>query len=179
VYNGPWHACSFQIPYVYDFIAELCRHQAQDIQNHYNPTVHITGLGDAQQRKYLGDGQTFKSPRYCYSKGEYKIRYNLLYKAWTDRDIVHIVHTVYIINVFLLGIMHTCIFGNTVRLWQRIRLLTCDRPVHTSQWVPNDNKGHNIQTCNLKSDPKSQKGLNIKTEWLSVTKWLGLLGSEP
>jgi hypothetical protein len=52
---------SFQIPYVYDYITKLCRHQAKVIQHHENIHVRHTGQGEARHRKYkrlkLGDGQ--------------------------------------------------------------------------------------------------------------------------
>jgi hypothetical protein len=34
---------AFKIPYVYDYITELCRRQAEVILNHENPNVHVIG----------------------------------------------------------------------------------------------------------------------------------------
>jgi hypothetical protein len=54
---------SLQIPYVYDYITKLCRHQAQVIQHHENTHVRNTGQGEAWHRKYkrlkLGGGQAY------------------------------------------------------------------------------------------------------------------------
>jgi hypothetical protein len=38
---------SLQIPYVYDYIAKLCRQQAQVIQHHENIHVRNIGQGEA------------------------------------------------------------------------------------------------------------------------------------
>jgi hypothetical protein len=49
--------------YVYDYIRKLCRKQAKVIQNHENESVHYTGQGEAQHRKYkrlkLGGGHLY------------------------------------------------------------------------------------------------------------------------
>jgi hypothetical protein len=54
---------TFEIPYGYDSVTELCRQQAQDIQNHENSYIRNIGQGEAQQRKYkrikLGGGQAY------------------------------------------------------------------------------------------------------------------------
>jgi hypothetical protein len=54
---------AFKIPYVYDFITNLCRQQTEVIQNHVNPNVRNIGQGEAQHRKYkrlkLGGGQAY------------------------------------------------------------------------------------------------------------------------
>jgi hypothetical protein len=54
---------AFNLPYVYDYITELCRQQAEVLQNHESEYVHSTGQGEARQRKYkrlkLGDGQAY------------------------------------------------------------------------------------------------------------------------
>jgi hypothetical protein len=54
---------AFKIPYVYDFITELCRQQAEVIQNHDNENVRNIGQGEVQHRKYkrpkLGGGQAY------------------------------------------------------------------------------------------------------------------------
>ncbi|PNF17258.1 hypothetical protein B7P43_G05217 [Cryptotermes secundus] len=42
---------AFKIPYVYDYITELCRQQAEVIQNH-DENVHNIGQGEARHRKY-------------------------------------------------------------------------------------------------------------------------------
>jgi hypothetical protein len=36
---------AFNIPYVYDFATQLCKHQAEVIQNHKNVTIHNIGQG--------------------------------------------------------------------------------------------------------------------------------------
>jgi hypothetical protein len=43
---------AFKIRYVYDYITELCRKQAQVIQNHLNPNVRANDQGGAKHRKY-------------------------------------------------------------------------------------------------------------------------------
>jgi hypothetical protein len=43
---------AFQVPYIYDYITELCRQQAEVIQNHKNEYVCDTGKGKARYRKY-------------------------------------------------------------------------------------------------------------------------------
>jgi hypothetical protein len=54
---------AFKIPYMYDYIIELCRRQAEAMQNHRTPNVCTTGQGDAIHRKYkrlkLGGGQAY------------------------------------------------------------------------------------------------------------------------
>jgi hypothetical protein len=49
------------VPYVYDFITEICRKQAEVIQNHENRNVRSIGNGEARHRKHkrlkLGGGQ--------------------------------------------------------------------------------------------------------------------------
>jgi hypothetical protein len=54
---------AFQIPYVYDFIAKLCRKQAEVIQNHDNENVRNIEQGEARHRKYkrlkLGGGHVY------------------------------------------------------------------------------------------------------------------------
>jgi hypothetical protein len=54
---------AFQIPYVYDFINNLCRQQAEIIQNHHNENVRYIGHGEARHRKYkrlkLGGGHVY------------------------------------------------------------------------------------------------------------------------
>jgi hypothetical protein len=37
---------AFQIPYMYDYITQLCRQQAQVIQNHENAHICNTGQGE-------------------------------------------------------------------------------------------------------------------------------------
>jgi hypothetical protein len=54
---------SFQIPYVYDFKAKLCKQQAKVIKHHEN--IHVSNIrqGEARHRKYkrlkLGDSQAY------------------------------------------------------------------------------------------------------------------------
>jgi hypothetical protein len=54
---------NFKIPYVYDYLAKLCRMQAEVILNHLNPNIHSTGQGEAMHRKYkrlkLGGDQAY------------------------------------------------------------------------------------------------------------------------
>jgi hypothetical protein len=54
---------AFQIPYVYDYITESCRQQAEVIQNHENDNVSYIGLGEARHRKHkklkLGGGHVY------------------------------------------------------------------------------------------------------------------------
>jgi formate dehydrogenase maturation protein FdhE len=54
---------AFHIPYVYDYITQLCRQQAEVIQNHSNENVRNIGQGEANHRKYkrlkLGGGQAY------------------------------------------------------------------------------------------------------------------------
>jgi hypothetical protein len=51
---------AFQIPYVYYYITNSCRQQAEVIQNHENGNVRYIGQGEARHRKYkrlkLGGG---------------------------------------------------------------------------------------------------------------------------
>jgi hypothetical protein len=59
---------TFQISYVYDYITNLCRQQAQVIQLHENIHVCNTGQGEARHRKYkrlkLGGGQGYDLSNY-------------------------------------------------------------------------------------------------------------------
>jgi hypothetical protein len=54
---------AFNRPYVYDYTTELCRQQAQVIQNHDNEHVRSKGQGEAMRRKYkklkLDGGQAY------------------------------------------------------------------------------------------------------------------------
>jgi hypothetical protein len=54
---------AFSIPYIYDYITELSRQQAEVIQNHKNVIVRNIGQGEARHRKYkrlkLGGGQAY------------------------------------------------------------------------------------------------------------------------
>jgi hypothetical protein len=51
---------AFHVPYVYDYIAKLCRRQAEIIQNHENENVRDIGQSETPHRKYkrlkLGGG---------------------------------------------------------------------------------------------------------------------------
>jgi hypothetical protein len=53
----------FKIPYVYDYITELCRAQVEVILNHVNANVRGIGQGEARHRKCkrlkLGSGQAY------------------------------------------------------------------------------------------------------------------------
>jgi hypothetical protein len=54
---------AFHIPFVYDYITQLCRQQAEVIQNHDNENVRIIDQGEARHNKYkrlkLGGGQAY------------------------------------------------------------------------------------------------------------------------
>jgi hypothetical protein len=54
---------AFQIPYVHDYIAKLCRKQAEIIHNHENENVRNIGQGETPHRKHkrlkLGDGHLY------------------------------------------------------------------------------------------------------------------------
>jgi hypothetical protein len=54
---------AFKIPFVYDYITKLCRHQAEVTQNHDNENVRNIGQGEARHRMYkwlkLGGGQAY------------------------------------------------------------------------------------------------------------------------
>jgi hypothetical protein len=54
---------AFKIPYIYDFITNLCRQQAEVIQDHDNENVSNIGQGEARQIKCkrfkLGGGQAY------------------------------------------------------------------------------------------------------------------------
>jgi hypothetical protein len=43
---------AFQIAYVYDYITQSCRQQAEVIQNHENENVRYIGQSQARHRKY-------------------------------------------------------------------------------------------------------------------------------
>jgi hypothetical protein len=43
---------AFHLPYVYDYMTELCRQQAEVILNHDNENVRYIGQGEAGHRKY-------------------------------------------------------------------------------------------------------------------------------
>jgi hypothetical protein len=57
------YTLAFNLSYVYYYTTQICRHQADAIQNHENEHVRGTGQGEARHRKYkklrLGDGQTY------------------------------------------------------------------------------------------------------------------------
>jgi hypothetical protein len=44
---------AFQIPFVYDYTAKLCRQQAEVIQNNENKNFRNIGQGEACHRKYV------------------------------------------------------------------------------------------------------------------------------
>jgi hypothetical protein len=68
-----------------DNTTELCRQQAEVIQNHENEHVRRIGRGEARHRKYkrlkLGGGQAYE----CSSDKDKYERRDLLWKACTDR----------------------------------------------------------------------------------------------
>jgi hypothetical protein len=51
------------MPYVYDYVTESCRQQAEVIQNHENENVSYIIQGEALHRKYkrlkLGNGHVY------------------------------------------------------------------------------------------------------------------------
>jgi hypothetical protein len=57
---------AFQVPYIYNYIKNLCRQQAEVIQNHENANVPDIGKSDAGPRKYkklkLDSGQAYDRP---------------------------------------------------------------------------------------------------------------------
>jgi hypothetical protein len=54
---------SFKIPYLFDYVTQLCRKQADAIRYHDNVIVRTIGQGEAHHRKYkrlkLGGGQAY------------------------------------------------------------------------------------------------------------------------
>jgi hypothetical protein len=54
---------AFQILYIYNYIAQLCRKEAEIIQNHEDENVHNVGQGETPHRKYkrlkLGGGHVY------------------------------------------------------------------------------------------------------------------------
>jgi hypothetical protein len=54
---------AFNLLYVYDYTAKLCRQQAEVIQNHENEHIRSIGQGEEIHRKYkrlkLADGQAY------------------------------------------------------------------------------------------------------------------------
>jgi hypothetical protein len=63
VHTRPRFVHGFNLPYLYDYITELCSQQAEVIQNHENEYVLDIGQGEARHRKYSrlkhGGGQTY------------------------------------------------------------------------------------------------------------------------
>jgi hypothetical protein len=45
---------SFKLPYIYDYVAKLCRQHVEVIQNHENANVCNIGQGEPRHRKYKG-----------------------------------------------------------------------------------------------------------------------------
>jgi hypothetical protein len=43
---------ALNLPYVYDYIIELCKQKAEVIQNHQNDHVRNKGKGEGRHRKY-------------------------------------------------------------------------------------------------------------------------------
>jgi hypothetical protein len=54
---------AFNIPYIYEYIAKLCRQKVEVIQNQENANARNIGQGEAQYRKHkrlkLGGGQAY------------------------------------------------------------------------------------------------------------------------
>jgi hypothetical protein len=54
---------AFSIPYIYDYITNLSRQQAEVMQNHENVNVRNVGQGEARHKKYkrlkLGGGRAY------------------------------------------------------------------------------------------------------------------------
>jgi hypothetical protein len=54
---------AFNLPYIYDYIIQLCRKQVEVIRNHENEHVRGVGQGEARHRKYkmlkVGGGQAY------------------------------------------------------------------------------------------------------------------------
>jgi hypothetical protein len=77
------------LPYAYAFIAELCRQQAEVIQNHGNEHVRNIGQGKARHRKYnrlkLGGGEAYD--RLLSSRCS--IRYMTQQDAWNEIYKIH------------------------------------------------------------------------------------------
>jgi hypothetical protein len=46
--TGPWLHVAFRIPYVYDFITELCRQKEEVIQGQGNMNARNIGQGEAE-----------------------------------------------------------------------------------------------------------------------------------
>jgi hypothetical protein len=44
---------TFEIPYVYEYIPQLCRQQAQAVDNHENSYIRNIEQGKDQHRKYM------------------------------------------------------------------------------------------------------------------------------
>jgi hypothetical protein len=79
---------AFRIPYVYDYVTQVCRKQAQVIQNHDNINVRSVGRTEVQHRKYkrlkLGGGQEYD--RSCvWTAQSIQHWHNLLRNARTGR----------------------------------------------------------------------------------------------
>jgi hypothetical protein len=53
-----------RIPFINDFVAKLCRQEAEVIQHHHNPNVQGMGQLEAQHRKYkrlkFGGSEAYK-----------------------------------------------------------------------------------------------------------------------
>jgi len=79
---------SFKIPYLYDYITQLCRAQASIICNHNNVTIRTTGQGKACHRKYkrlkLGGGQAYNESNVytvVMTVNMYSLQHKLLYES--------------------------------------------------------------------------------------------------
>jgi hypothetical protein len=53
----------FKLPYLYDYVTNLCRQQPEVIKKHENANVQNNGQGEARRSKYkglkLGGGQAY------------------------------------------------------------------------------------------------------------------------
>jgi hypothetical protein len=45
---------AFQVPYIYDYVAKLCRQRAEVIQNHENLNIRDIGKGETQHGNIRG-----------------------------------------------------------------------------------------------------------------------------
>jgi hypothetical protein len=84
---GDFHR-SFKIPYLYDYVTQLCREQASVIRNYENVVIHTIGQGEGRHRKYkrlkLGGGQAYDRSiveTVVVTVNMYNLQRNLLYES--------------------------------------------------------------------------------------------------
>jgi nucleoid DNA-binding protein len=65
---------TFKISYVYNFVAKLCRQQAEVIQNHENVNICNIGSGEAQHRKYKKARPLWKKKRVQMSEKQHNVQ---------------------------------------------------------------------------------------------------------